>query len=98
MRRSACCSSEVASSENAGSLVRHGKDHYRIRLFDSSRLHYLDSSASSFRTEHDFYIDVFFKNRWYSGNHKRDVASLIQALNAFSTTLERLNAIPGLTS
>ena len=33
---------------------------YRIRLFDSSRLHGLDSSASDFRTEYDFYINVFF--------------------------------------
>ena len=39
-------------------------DRYRIRLFDSSRLHGLDSSASDFRTELDFYIDVFFKHRW----------------------------------
>ena len=45
-------------------------DRYRIRLFYSSRLYDLESSASKFRTEHDFYIDVFFKPRWYSGNHK----------------------------
>ena len=42
---------------------------YRIRLFDSSRLHGLDTCASDFRTEHDFYIDVFFKHRLYRGNH-----------------------------
>ena len=29
------------------------------------------------------FIDVFFKHRWYSRNHKRDGASLIQAWNAF---------------
>ena len=56
---------------------------YRIRLFDSSKLHKLDPSASNFHTEHDFFIDAFFKHRWYSGNHKRDVPSLIQAWNAF---------------
>ena len=47
-------------------------DRYRTRLFDSSRLQGLNSRASDFRTEYDFYIDVFFKQRWYSGNHKRD--------------------------
>ena len=57
-------------------------DSYRVRFFDSSRLHGLDSSASDFRTEYDFYIDGFFRYRWYSGNHKRDGASLIQAWNA----------------
>ena len=58
-------------------------DRYRIRLFYSSRLYDLESSASKFRTEHDFYIDVFFKPRWYSRNHKRDGALHIQARNAF---------------
>ena len=38
-------------------------DRYRIRIFDSLRLHGLESSASDYRTEHDFYIDVFFKHR-----------------------------------
>ena len=42
-------------------------NHYRIRLFNSSRLHGIDSSASEFRTEHDFYIDVFFKHQRYCG-------------------------------
>ena len=58
-------------------------DRYRIRLFNSSKLHKLDPSASNFRTEHDFFIDAFFKHRWYSGNHKRDGPSLIQTWNAF---------------
>ena len=31
---------------------------YRIKLFDSSKLHKLDPSASNFRTEHDFFIDA----------------------------------------
>ena len=52
-------------------------DRYRKGLFGLSRLHDLDSIASDFRTENDFYIDVFFKHRWYSGSHKRDGASLI---------------------
>ena len=58
-------------------------DRYRIRLFDSSKLHNLDPSASNFRTEHDFFINAFFKHLWYSGNHKRDGPSLFQAWNAF---------------
>ena len=45
-------------------------DRYPIRIFDSSRLNGLDSSASEFRTEHDFCIYLFFKHRWYSGSHK----------------------------
>ena len=73
----------VASSESVGSLVRHDKRSLSNRLFDSSRLHGLESSASDFRNEHEFYIDVFFKHRSYSGNHKHDGASLIQAWNAF---------------
>ena len=52
---------------------------YRIRIFDSSILHKLDSSASDFRTEHDFFVTVVFKHRWYSKNHKRDGESLTQA-------------------
>ena len=48
-------------------------DIYRIRLFDSSRLHGLDSSAGDFRTDHEFYTDVFFKHQRYGGNHKGDV-------------------------
>ena len=57
-------------------------DRYRIKLFDSSKLHKLDPSASNFRTEHDFFVDAFFKHRWHSGNHKRDVPFLIQVWNA----------------
>uniref|UniRef100_M4C2L8 RxLR effector candidate protein n=1 Tax=Hyaloperonospora arabidopsidis (strain Emoy2) TaxID=559515 RepID=M4C2L8_HYAAE len=58
-------------------------DRCRIRLFDSLRIHRLDSSASNFRTEHESYIDVFSKHQHYSGNHKRDGALLLQACNAF---------------
>ena len=58
-------------------------DRYRIRLFDSSRLHGIDSSASDFSTEHEFYIDVFIKRLCNSGNHKSNVASLSQVWNAF---------------
>ena len=42
---------------------------YRIPLFNLSRLHGLDVSAINYRTEHGFYIDVFFRHRWYHGNH-----------------------------
>ena len=62
-------------------------DLYRIKLFDSSRVHVLDSSASDFRTQYEFYIDVFFKHRWFNGNHNRDGASLIRAGTHSSTTL-----------
>ena len=51
----------------------------RIPLFDSSRIHGLDPSARNYRTEHKFYIDAFFRHRWYHGNRKRDEISLVQA-------------------
>uniref|UniRef100_A0AAV1UJH1 Uncharacterized protein n=1 Tax=Peronospora matthiolae TaxID=2874970 RepID=A0AAV1UJH1_9STRA len=58
-------------------------DRYRTRLFDSSRIHHLDPSAKNYRAEHEFFIDAFFRHRWYSGNHKRDGPSLLQAWNAY---------------
>ena len=35
----------------------------RIPLFDSSRIHGLDASAKDYRTEHEFYIDIFLRHR-----------------------------------
>ena len=43
----------LSSQRVVGSLVRYSKRSFKIGLFDSSRLHGLKSSASSFRTEHD---------------------------------------------
>uniref|UniRef100_A0AAV1U076 Uncharacterized protein n=1 Tax=Peronospora matthiolae TaxID=2874970 RepID=A0AAV1U076_9STRA len=63
-------------------------DRYRTRLFDSSRIHHLDPSANDYHTENDFFIDAFFMHRWYSGNHKRDGPSLLQAWNAYIHNLE----------
>uniref|UniRef100_A0AAV1TWQ3 Uncharacterized protein n=1 Tax=Peronospora matthiolae TaxID=2874970 RepID=A0AAV1TWQ3_9STRA len=63
-------------------------DRYRTRLFDSSRIHHLDPSAKGYRAENDFFIGAFFKHRWYSGNHKRDGPSLLQAWNAYIHNLE----------
>ena len=63
---------------------------YRIRLLDSSSLQGFESSASAFCTEHDIYIDVFFKHRWSSRNHKRDRVSLIQEWNAFIHNFEEI--------
>uniref|UniRef100_A0AAV1V1J1 Uncharacterized protein n=1 Tax=Peronospora matthiolae TaxID=2874970 RepID=A0AAV1V1J1_9STRA len=63
-------------------------DRYRTRLFDSSRIHHLDPSAKDYRAEHEFFIDAFFRHRWYSGNHKRDGPSLLQAWNAYIHNLE----------
>uniref|UniRef100_A0AAV1U7B9 Uncharacterized protein n=1 Tax=Peronospora matthiolae TaxID=2874970 RepID=A0AAV1U7B9_9STRA len=54
-------------------------DRYRTRLFDSSRIHHLDPSAKNYRAENEFFIDAFFRHRWYSGSHKRDGLSLLQA-------------------
>uniref|UniRef100_A0AAV1TQW7 Uncharacterized protein n=1 Tax=Peronospora matthiolae TaxID=2874970 RepID=A0AAV1TQW7_9STRA len=63
-------------------------DRYRTRLFDSSRIHHLGPSAKDYRAEHEFFIDAFFKHRWYSGNHKRDGPSLLQAWSAYIHNLE----------
>uniref|UniRef100_A0AAV1V072 Uncharacterized protein n=1 Tax=Peronospora matthiolae TaxID=2874970 RepID=A0AAV1V072_9STRA len=63
-------------------------DRYRTRLFDSSRIHHLDPSAKTYRAEHEFFIDAFFKHRWYRGNHERDGPSLLQAWNAYIHNLE----------
>uniref|UniRef100_A0AAV1UVV5 Uncharacterized protein n=1 Tax=Peronospora matthiolae TaxID=2874970 RepID=A0AAV1UVV5_9STRA len=63
-------------------------DRYRTRLFDSSRIHHLDPSAKNYRAEHEFFIDAFFRHRWYSGNHKRDGPSLLQAWNVYIHNLE----------
>uniref|UniRef100_A0AAV1VGF1 Uncharacterized protein n=1 Tax=Peronospora matthiolae TaxID=2874970 RepID=A0AAV1VGF1_9STRA len=63
-------------------------DHYRTRLFDSSRIHHLDPSAKNYRAENEFFIDAFFRHRWYSGNHNRDGPSLLQAWNAYIHNLE----------
>uniref|UniRef100_A0AAV1U5C9 Uncharacterized protein n=1 Tax=Peronospora matthiolae TaxID=2874970 RepID=A0AAV1U5C9_9STRA len=63
-------------------------DRYRTRLFDSPRIHHLDPSAKNYRAEKYFFIDAFFKHRWYSGNHKRDGPSLLQAWNAYIHNLE----------
>uniref|UniRef100_A0AAV1T9N3 Uncharacterized protein n=1 Tax=Peronospora matthiolae TaxID=2874970 RepID=A0AAV1T9N3_9STRA len=63
-------------------------DRYRTRLFDSSRIHHLDPSAKTYRAEHEFFIDAFFRHRWYSRNHKRDGPSLLQAWNAYIHNLE----------
>uniref|UniRef100_A0AAV1VAI3 Uncharacterized protein n=1 Tax=Peronospora matthiolae TaxID=2874970 RepID=A0AAV1VAI3_9STRA len=63
-------------------------DLYRTRLLDSSRIHHLDPIAKNYRAENEFFIDAFFKHRWYSGNHKRDGPSLLQAWNAYIHNLE----------
>uniref|UniRef100_A0AAV1TQA8 Uncharacterized protein n=1 Tax=Peronospora matthiolae TaxID=2874970 RepID=A0AAV1TQA8_9STRA len=63
-------------------------DRYRTRLFDSSRIHPLDPSAKNYRADNEFFIDAFFRHRWYSGNHKRDGPSLLQAWNAHIHNLE----------
>uniref|UniRef100_A0AAV1TGW7 Uncharacterized protein n=1 Tax=Peronospora matthiolae TaxID=2874970 RepID=A0AAV1TGW7_9STRA len=63
-------------------------DRYRTRLFDSSRIHHLDPSAKNYRAENEFFIDAFFRHRWYSGNYKRDGLSLLQAWKAYIHNLE----------
>uniref|UniRef100_A0AAV1TGI9 Uncharacterized protein n=1 Tax=Peronospora matthiolae TaxID=2874970 RepID=A0AAV1TGI9_9STRA len=63
-------------------------DRYRTRLFDSSRIHHLDPSAKNYRAENEFFIDAFFRHRWYSGNQKRDGPSLLQAWNSYIHNLE----------
>ena len=59
-----------------------------MRLFDISKLQKLDLSASNSGTEHEFFVDAFFKHRWYNGNYNRDGPALIQAWNAFIHMVE----------
>ena len=75
-------------SERAASSVYTTSERYLIRLFDSSKLQKLDLNAKNFGTELQFYIDAFFKYRWYNGNHNRDGSALIQELNAFINNVE----------
>uniref|UniRef100_A0AAV1UNY8 Uncharacterized protein n=1 Tax=Peronospora matthiolae TaxID=2874970 RepID=A0AAV1UNY8_9STRA len=77
-----------ASTSVMDHLSATTSDRYRTRLFDSSRIHHLDPSAKDYRAEHEFFIDAFFRHRWYSGNHKRDGPSLLQAWNAYIHNLE----------
>ena len=65
-------------------------EHHRILLFDAGNLHGLDISADNFRAQEDFYLDVFLKHRWYSGNHKRDKNSILQAWNAFVQNVQNV--------
>uniref|UniRef100_A0AAV1UGJ0 Uncharacterized protein n=1 Tax=Peronospora matthiolae TaxID=2874970 RepID=A0AAV1UGJ0_9STRA len=51
-------------------------------------IHHLDPSAKNYRAENEFFIDAFFRHRWYSGNHKRDGPSLLQAWSAYIHNLE----------
>ena len=75
--------SVAAFSASVRSLVRHDKRSLSNNDFRFTKASWGDSSASDFRTQHEFYIDVFFKHRWYRGNHRCDGPSLIQAWNAF---------------
>uniref|UniRef100_A0AAV1VKI0 Uncharacterized protein n=1 Tax=Peronospora matthiolae TaxID=2874970 RepID=A0AAV1VKI0_9STRA len=63
-------------------------DRYRTRLFDSSRIHHLDPSAKNYRAENEFFIDAFFRHRWYSGNYKSDGPSQLLSWNAYIHYLE----------
>ena len=60
----------------------------RIPLFDSSRLHGLDARSRDYSREHDFYIDVFLKHRWFNGSRNNDATALVQAWNAFIHNFE----------
>uniref|UniRef100_A0AAV1TE97 Uncharacterized protein n=1 Tax=Peronospora matthiolae TaxID=2874970 RepID=A0AAV1TE97_9STRA len=71
-------------------LSATASDRYRTRLFDSLRIHHLDPSEQNYRAENDFFIDAFFKHRWYSRNHKCDGPSLLQAWNAYIHNLENV--------
>ena len=50
------------------SLYNETSQHHRIPFFDASELHGLSSSAKNFRAEEDFYLDAFFRHRWYNGS------------------------------
>ena len=80
----------MPSQRNLKQLYGYTTGSCRITLFDSSSLHSLDVSSSDYRIEHDFYIDVFFRHRWYHGNRNRDVVLLIQAWNSYIVNIENV--------
>ena len=61
---------------------------HRVLLFYTSRRHGLDFTAKTYCTEHDNYIDVFSRHRWYHGNHNRDEVSLSQAWKPFNVNVK----------
>ncbi|CAI5711073.1 unnamed protein product [Peronospora effusa] len=62
-------------------------ERFPIPLFDASKLHGLDASAKNFRTENDYYIDVFLEHRWYGPHKKREADAFLQSWNAFITNV-----------
>ena len=54
-------------------------------------IHGLDPSEKYYRTEHEFYVDVFYRHQWYHGNRKRDELSLVQACNSFIGNIENVS-------
>ncbi|CAI5709831.1 unnamed protein product [Peronospora effusa] len=62
-------------------------ERFPIPLFDASKLHGLDASAKNFRTENDYYIDVFLEHRWYGPHKKRETDAFLQSWNAFITNV-----------
>uniref|UniRef100_A0AAV1UHM3 Uncharacterized protein n=1 Tax=Peronospora matthiolae TaxID=2874970 RepID=A0AAV1UHM3_9STRA len=56
-------------------------DRYRTRLFDWSRIHHFDPSATDYHTEHEFFIDAFFSHQWYGRDVWND--KLIKARDEF---------------
>ena len=78
----------VPSLSNMREWYGYTTESCRIPLLNSSRLHCLNFSAKNYCTEHDYYIDVFFRHRWYHSNRKRDELSYVQAWNSFIGNIE----------
>ncbi|CAI5703146.1 unnamed protein product [Peronospora effusa] len=62
-------------------------ERFPITLFDASKLHGLDASAKNFRTDNDYYIDVFLEHRWYGSHKKREADAFLQSWSAFITNV-----------
>ncbi|CAI5703339.1 unnamed protein product [Peronospora effusa] len=66
---------------------RKTNERFPIPLFDATQLHGLDASAKNFRTENDYYIDVFLEDRWYGPHKKREADAFLQSWSAFITNV-----------
>uniref|UniRef100_A0AAV1UZ72 Uncharacterized protein n=1 Tax=Peronospora matthiolae TaxID=2874970 RepID=A0AAV1UZ72_9STRA len=60
----------------------------RIPLLDCRKICPPDFSTETISAEEEFFIDAFFKHRWYNGSRVRDGKALLQGWNALIHNIE----------
>ena len=81
------------SQRNLRQCFGYTTGNYPSPLVYSSRLHGLDVSANGHRIEHKFYINVFFRHRWYHGNCNRVEISVMQAWKSLIGNSEKVGRV-----